>query len=93
MTIESKRRATYMAERHCILPEEAGEAARDVDALWLDPTPRVEAVTAVRVIGYSHTANSVLAVILVRMESGFGWCGANGWRSNSTERRIYEEGE
>jgi hypothetical protein len=43
--------------------------------------------------GASFTARSVLTVILVRKEGGFGGCGANGWRSNSTERRMYEEGE
>lgn len=44
-----------------------------------------------RVIGFSHTAKAVLTVILVPKESGFGWYGANGWRSNSTERLLYEE--
>jgi hypothetical protein len=55
------------------------------------PIPRAEAVTAFGSSGYSHTATAVLTVILVRKEGGFGWYGANGWRSNSTERRMYEE--
>lgn len=89
--IDWKHRATYMTERHGVLPEEADEAVRDVDALWFDPDPKSRSGDSVRVIGYSHTASAVLTVILVGKESGFGWYGANGWRSNSTERRMYEE--
>jgi len=41
----------------------------------------------------SSTAAAVLAVILVRREDRPGsWWGANGWRANSTDRRIYAEG-
>ena len=91
--IDWKHRATSMAERHGVLPEEADAAVRDVDALWFDPDPKSRSGDSVRV-GYSHTAKAVLTVILVRQESGFGWYGADGWRSNSTERRVYEqEGE
>ena len=43
-----------------------------------------------RVIGYSHTATAVLVVILVHRETG-RWWGANGWRANSTDARIYRE--
>jgi hypothetical protein len=45
------------------------------------------------VIGFSPTAAAVLVVILVRCEDEPGlWCGANGWRPNSADRRIYAEG-
>lgn len=89
--IDRKHCATYMSEPHGVVPQEADEAVRDVDALWFDPDPKRRSGDSLRVIGYSHTANAVLTVILVRKESGFGWYDANGWRSNSTERRMYEE--
>jgi hypothetical protein len=45
------------------------------------------------VIGFSPNAAAVLVVILVRREDKPGsWWGANGWRANSTDRRIYAEG-
>ncbi len=82
-----------MYERHGVVTAEADEAVRDIDALWFDPDPTSKSGDSVRVIGYSHTAQAILTVVLVPKEDGFGWYGANGWRSNSTERRIYEEGE
>jgi hypothetical protein len=46
-----------------------------------------------RVIGYSPTAAAVLVIILVRRDDRPGsWWGGNGWRANSTDRRIYAEG-
>jgi uncharacterized DUF497 family protein len=67
-----KHRAAYMAERHGVLPEEADEAVRDVDALWFNPDAKSRSGDSVRVIGYSHTARSVLPAILVRKEGDFG---------------------
>jgi hypothetical protein len=44
------------------------------------------------VIGYSHSRNKVLTVILVLREDG-GYWGANGWESSSSDRWRYERGE
>lgn len=89
--VDWKHRADYMSERHGLSTAEANEALVDVDALWFDPDPKSESGQSVRVIGYSHTARAVLTIILVhRPEDGF--YGANGWKANSTEQRIYREG-
>lgn len=48
-----------------------------------------------RVIGYSATAGAVLTVILVDSaadpdeESDGDWWGANAWRANQRDRRLY----
>ncbi|MGI8677319.1 MAG: hypothetical protein ACR2LX_01245 [Jatrophihabitans sp.] len=43
-------------------------------------------------IGYSPGAGAVLTIILVRREDEPGsWWGGNGWRSNSSDRRVYRE--
>lgn len=63
------------------------------DALLFDPDPRSASGQGARVIGYPPAAATVLVIILVRREDGPGsWWGANGWRANSTDRRIYAEG-
>jgi hypothetical protein len=87
--------ADHMFGRHQVTPEQADEAINDVDAIWFDPDPKSRSGRGVRVIGYSHTARAVLTIILLHadMQLGHtGWCGVNGWRSNSTERRTYREG-
>ncbi|WP_277952078.1 hypothetical protein [Tomitella cavernea] len=43
-------------------------------------------------LGYSHTRRQVLTVILVHRH-GSSYYGANGWASNSSDRRRHEEGE
>jgi hypothetical protein len=58
-----------------------------------DPDPKSMSGQSARVIGYSPTAAAVLVIILVRRDDRPGsWWGANGWRANSTDRRIYAEG-
>jgi hypothetical protein len=89
----SALRADYMRHRHGVTPTEADEAVRDIDAGWFDPDPKSNSGESVRVIGYSHTGQAILTVILVAKEGGFGWYGGNGCTSNSTERRMYEEAD
>ncbi len=81
-----------MRDGHDISVQEANEAVADIDALWFDPDPKSKSGASVRVLGYSQTAQSVLTIILVHREDGLGYYGANGWKSNSTERRVYSEG-
>jgi len=82
-----------MRTGHHITVQAADEALADPDALLFDPDPKSTSGQSARVIGYSPTAAAVLVVILVRREDKPGsWWGANGWRANKTDRRIYAEG-
>ncbi len=83
----------HMSSRHQVSIAEANEALADSDARLFDPDPKSKYATSARVIGYSSTAVAVLVVILVhRQDKPGAWWGANGWRANSTDRRIYREG-
>jgi hypothetical protein len=83
----------HMRTGHQITVQAADEALADPDALLLDPDPKNTSGESARVIGYSPTAAAVPVVILARREDRPGsWWGANGWRANSTDRRIYAEG-
>ena len=57
-----------------------------------DPDPTSKSGRSVRVIGYSHSRRAVLSIVLVHRNEG-GYYGANGWESNSSDRRRYERGE
>ena len=82
-----------MRAGHQITVRAANEALADPDALLFDPDPKSVSSQNARVIGFSPTAAAVLVVILVRRKDRPGsWWGANGWRANSTNRRIYAEG-
>ena len=83
--------AIHMWTNHKVTTAEADEAVTDIDALWFDPDPHSKSGQSVRVIGYSHSRQAVLTVILVRRDGG-GYWGANGWESNSSDRRRYEGG-
>lgn len=82
--------AQHMLERHGITEAQANEAITDIDAIWFDPDPSSRSKISVRVIGYSHTLRKVLTVILVHRKARQGFWGANGWESNSTDKRRYE---
>jgi hypothetical protein len=82
-----------MWTRHRVTVQEADEVLADAEALLFVPDPKSMSGVSARVIGYSPTAATVLVVILVRREDKPGsWWGANGWRANTTDRRIYAEG-
>ena len=81
--------AAHMWANHKVTPAEADEAVTDIDAVWFDPDPHSRSGQSVRVIGYSHSRQAILTVILVRRDDG-GYWGANGWESNSSDRRRYE---
>jgi hypothetical protein len=80
-----------MWTNHKVTTAEADEAVTDIDAVWFEPDPHSKSGRSVRVIGYSHSRQAALTVILVRRDEG-GYWGANGWESNSSDRRRYEKG-
>ena len=82
---------THMRDAHRVTVVEATEALADPDALLFDPDPKSRSGRGARLLGYSATAGTVLVVILVPRHGG-GWWGANGWRANATDQRIYREG-
>lgn len=79
----------HMWDSHQITPAEANQAVNDADAVWFDPDPKSKSGLSGRVIGWSHTAEAVLTVILVHTEDGEGWYGGNAWPSNAADRRHY----
>lgn len=83
-----------MLARHGVTAAEATEAVEDVDALWFDPDPKSTTGKGVRVVGYSHTRQRVLTVLLLhRQDEQEGYWGVNGWPSSPPDRRRYEQGE
>lgn len=72
-------------------PVWADEAVDDTDAAWFDPDPKSKSGRSARVIGYSPTAGMVITVILVP-KGEEEWWGANAWKANDTDERIYREG-
>lgn len=69
--------AAHMWDRRKVTAAEASEAVTDIDAVWVDPDPHSKSGRSVRVIGYSHSRQAVLTVILVHWDEG-GYWGANG---------------
>lgn len=65
--------------------------SNDTDAAWFDPDPKSKSGRSARVIGYSPTAGMVITVILVP-KGEEEWWGANAWKDNDTDERIYREG-
>lgn len=91
--VDWRHGSDHMWERHGVTVAEANEALADVDALWFDPDPHGRSGRGVRVIGYSHSRNAVLTIVLVHRDDDEGYWGANGWNSNKSDRRRYERGE
>lgn len=82
----------HMWERHQVTPNQANEAARDAAAVWYEPDPASKSGLTSRVVGYSHSREAVLCVILLPI-AGDGYDGINAWPANTTYRRIYREGQ
>jgi len=73
-------------------PVWADEAVTDTDAAWLDPDPKSKSGRSARVIGYSPTSGMVITVILLP-KNDEEWWGVNAWQANTTDERIYREGQ
>lgn len=81
-----------MWARHQVRVGQADEALVDEGAVVIDPDTKSRSGQSARIIGFSPAAGAVLTVIVVRREDKpGGWWGANGWRSNSSDRRAYWE--
>jgi hypothetical protein len=77
---------------HQVSVEQASEALADDGFVLVDPDPKSTSGRSARVLGHSSSAGAVLAVILVHREDKPGaWWGANGWRANSSDQRVYRE--
>lgn len=85
--------AEHMWTRHQVTTVEADEAVADIDAVWFIPDPHSRSGRSIRVLGYSHTCQAALTIILVPRQDDGGYWDANGWRSNSSDRRRYERGQ
>lgn len=95
--IDWSKRTDYIRERHQVEPSWATEAVNDPDHLWRQPDPASTSGHSIRVIGYSHSAEAIMTVILVDPAADptnrpdGDWWGANAWRSNKTDQRDYLE--
>ena len=95
--VDWSQRGDYIRSRHQVEPFWATEAVHDPAAYWRDPDPASTSGASVRVIGYSGTADAVLAVILVHADADphdrpdGDWWGANAWPANIRDIRIYQE--
>lgn len=93
------KRAGYIQQRHGIQAAWASEAVADDHAVWLAPDPASRSGHAVRVIGYSVSAGTVLTVILVAADAdpdeppNGDWWGGNAWPANQRDLGIYGEVE
>lgn len=94
MRVDWSYRSEYVRRRHGVLTKWADEAVNDDLALWFDPDPKGRSGDSVRVVGFSRSAEQVLVVIVVRDESlqHADYWGANSWRADGRERRMYESG-
>lgn len=95
--VDWSRRGHYIRSRHQIEPGWATEAVNDPDAYWVDPDPASTSGAAVRIIGYSTTADMTVTVIVLRADTDPSdrpdgdWWGANAWPANTRDTRIYRE--
>ena len=80
----------HMWRRHRVLSSWAQQAWEDPSALVVDPDPASRSGRSIRVIGYSHGAQAILVVILVKADDHF--VAASAWRANASHQRRYVEG-
>ncbi|MFC7621241.1 hypothetical protein [Microlunatus sp. GCM10028923] len=89
--VDWTHRADYMRARHGISVIMANEALMDPNRLVIDPDPASRSGKGTRVIGWSQTAGHVVTVIVVT-EDGVEY-GANGWRTEDRDLRLYGDQE
>lgn len=95
--IDWSKRASYIHNRHGVETTWADEAASDTSAAWLNPDPASASGLSARVIGYSGSAEGLLTLILLPADTDPAdppdgvWWGANAWRSNARDQRIYAQ--
>lgn len=89
MDVDWTHGAAHMWDRHQVSVTEATEALADPLAWVLDPDPKSKSGDSIRVIGLCRSREELLTVILVRDPEVTWLWGANGWPSNSSDRREY----
>lgn len=81
----------HMWGNHGVSVSQASEALADPDRVLIQPDYNSRSGNSDRVIGYSHSFEDLLTIILVRNEGAV--YGANGWRSNDKDRALYDGSE
>jgi uncharacterized DUF497 family protein len=83
-------RGDYIVAKHDVTPEQANEALDDPNAVIFDPDYNTNSGKSLRTIGYSPSKREVLTVITLKLPSIV--YGASAWKSNSRDRRYYQQG-
>ena len=83
--------AAHMWDAHRISPLEADEALADPMRVVITPDYNSISGRTARTIGRSRAASDLLSIIT--LEDGGITYGVNGWRSNTRDRRLYQEGQ
>lgn len=79
-----------MHAQHGITSAVADEALGDPNRMVIDPDYNSTSGQSVRIIGFSTAADDIITVIVV-VDDDFEY-GANGWVSNTKDRRLYNNG-
>lgn len=88
--VEWSEAGEHMFSKHHVTTGEADEALQDPDRIMIVPDYNSKSGRNVRIIGYSHTAGTLITVLALEFE-GIEY-GVNGWYSNSKDRAIYTRG-
>lgn len=86
--LDWRHRDDYIS-KHDMTPRWADEAFADPNRLVLDPDPASKSGRTIRVIGWSHSLQKLVTVIVLS-DDDVTW-GVNAWRSNSTDQSRYRE--
>ena len=89
--VDWSQRRTYMYARHGVTIRVANEAIDDRERIVIRPDYASRSGRSIRVIGYSQLLETLVTVILVEHEGAM--YGANGWRSDKRDARIYRGAE
>lgn len=79
--------AHHMRDKHGVTDDQADEALRDPERVVIQPDYKSRSSKSARIIGYSRSFGDILTLIVVIHEGRV--YGANGWRANTKDRRIY----
>ena len=91
VAVDWSRRADHIGAKRQLAVEHANEALADPNAIIFDPDYNAKpGGRGVRTIGYSPSARDILTVITVEDEGAV--YGASAWKSNSRDRRYYNQG-
>lgn len=85
--VDWSHRGDYMAGRHGVTVEQAGEALADPDRLVFDPDYASQSGRSARTIGWSTSAGRLLTIITVADGEVYG---VNGWPANDIDTRHYQ---